>query len=48
MGRREILVTRFGEMQDMIACLSIYDGSAVPKRAAAQQYTDFDQAIKLR
>jgi len=46
MGREEILVTRFGEMADMISCLSIYEGNAVPKEE--KTYTDFDEAIKLR
>lgn len=48
MSRREILATRFGEMQDMIACLSIYDGSALPKSTSSKRYTDFDEAMKLR
>ena len=30
MGRQEILLTRTGEMRDMIACLAIYNG-APPK-----------------
>lgn len=49
MDRREILATRFGEMLDMINCLSIYNGDAVPKKSSgAKHYTDFDAAIKLR
>ena len=32
MDRREILVTRYGEMMDMIACLAIFNGSAKPKK----------------
>ena len=49
MSRREILVTRFGEMQDMIACLSVYDGSALPKKTSnTTHYTDFDKALELR
>lgn len=46
MSKREILVTEFGEMMDMIACLSIFDGNAVPKRS--RTITSFDEAIKLR
>lgn len=45
MSRSEILVTTFGEMTDMISCLSIYEGAAVPKK---ERITDFDEAIKLR
>lgn len=48
MGRHEILVTRYGEMQDMIACLSIYEGTALPKEQKTKHYTSFDDAIKLR
>lgn len=47
MDRRETLVTRFGEMQDLINCLSIDEGTALPKKTK-KVYTDFDQAIKLR
>ena len=45
MERQEILDTLYGEMMDMIACLSIYEGTAVPKK---QKVTDFDEAIKMR
>ena len=45
MGRQEIIDTLFGEMCDMIACLSIYEGNAVP---AKERVTDFNEAIKMR
>lgn len=32
MGKQEILCTPYGEMLDMIACLSIYEGNAKPKK----------------
>jgi hypothetical protein len=49
MSKREILITPYGEMMDMIACLSIYDGNAVPKsKKKNKRYTAFDEAIKLR
>ena len=32
MTRQEILCTAFGEMQDMISCLAIYNGGAKQKR----------------
>lgn len=47
MDRREILITRYGEMCDMLACLSIYDGTARPKRTT-KNITDFSEALKLR
>lgn len=33
MSKREILVTPIGEMYDMLSCLSVYEGSAKPKKA---------------
>lgn len=45
MGRQEILDTLYGEMMDMITCLSIYEGTAVPKK---ERVTDFDTAIRMR
>ena len=45
MSKQEILVTPFGEMQDMMACMAIFEGRAVPKKK--KKWT-FDEAIKLR
>lgn len=45
MTKREILCTPFGEMQDMITCMSIYEGGATPKNA--RKWTH-DEAINLR
>lgn len=45
MQRQEILDTLYGEMCDMISCLAIYEGNAVPKQ---ERITDFDEAIKMR
>lgn len=47
MSKQEILVTRIGEMLDMISCLSIYEGAALP-RQEKKIYTNFDEAIQLR
>lgn len=44
MSRQEVMVTRYGEMRDMISCLSIYNGAS-PKRAK-KKFT-FDQAMEL-
>lgn len=46
MRRDEILATPYGEMQDMISCLSIYEGNAVQKKAP--QKVSFDDAMALR
>lgn len=45
MGRQEIMVTRYGEMLDMIACLAIYNG-ATPKKK--QKHWTFEEAMKVR
>lgn len=45
MQRQEIMDTTYGEMMDMIACLSIYEGTAAPKK---ERVTDFDAAIRMR
>ena len=45
MDKREIMDTTIGEMADMISCLAIYEGNAVPKKKTV---TDFDEAIKMR
>lgn len=45
MERQEILDTLYGEMMDMIACLSIYEGRAEPKK---ERITDFETAMKMR
>lgn len=47
MEKREIYVTPYGEMIDMINCMAIDNGAAKPKRKA-RRYTDFEQAIGLR
>lgn len=39
------MVTRYGEMLDMIACLAIYNGSAPKKK---QKHWTFDEAMKVR
>ena len=46
MSRAEVLTTRYGEMMDMIDCLSIYSGVAEPKKAAS--VLTYDEAIALR
>ncbi len=32
MTKQEIMVTKVGELRDMISCLAIYSGSANPKK----------------
>ena len=42
--REEVLVTRYGEMLDMVTCFSIYKGSAKPKK----DKMTFAEAMELR
>ena len=42
MTKQEIIVTRYGEMSDMISCYAIFNG-ADPKHRL-----DYDEAIALR
>lgn len=43
MSKQEIIVTRYGEMSDMISCYAIFNG-AEPKK----KKMDFDEAMRLR
>ena len=45
MSKQEILVTRYGEMSDMISCYAIFNG-ADPKKKKHKM--TFDEAMKLR
>ena len=47
MSKREILLTRYGEMLDMIACYAIFNG-AKPKKETQKKKWTFDEAVKLR
>lgn len=45
MNRQEVMLTKVGEMLDMISCLSVYNGSAEIKENNKLTY---DEAISLR
>lgn len=45
MSKQEIMLTRYGEMSDMISCFAIYHG-ADPKRK--KKTFSFDEALALR
>ena len=45
MTKREIMLTRYGEMLDMISCFSIYNG-AKPKKEK-KKWT-YEEAMELR
>lgn len=44
MSRQETMLTRYGEMLDMISCLSVYNGGAVMDEA---KNMTFDEIMKL-
>ena len=46
MDKREILATPYGEMIDMISCLSIYQGVAREKKKPKKM--SYEEAIALR
>lgn len=43
MTKQEIMVTRYGEMSDMISCYAIFNGAEPKKKKMS-----FDDALKLR
>lgn len=42
MAKQEIMVTRYGEMADMISCFAIFNGATQKRKLS------FDEAMKLR
>lgn len=45
MNKQEIMITRYGEMADMISCYAIFNGAEPKKR---KHKMTFDEAIMLR
>lgn len=45
MSKQEIMVTRYGEMGDMISCYAIFNGAEPKKKKYAMT---FDEALMLR
>ena len=49
MTRQEIMMTRYGEMLDLISCLSVYNGSArLINGSRSHHITNYDEAISVR
>lgn len=46
MSKREILVTPFGEMNDMVSCLAIYNGTA--KEKVKSKRTEIFDVLSMR
>lgn len=47
MSRREIMVTRYGEMKDMITCLQIEKGELVPVQKKVKKTWTYEEAMAL-
>lgn len=47
MSRQEIMVTRYGEMKDMINCLQIEKGELVPVQKKVKKKWTYDEAMAL-
>ena len=47
MSRQEIMVTRYGEMIDMITCLQIEKGELVPVQKKVKKKWTYDEAMAL-
>ena len=43
MNKQEIMITRYGEMSDMISCYAIFNGAEPKKKKMS-----FDDVLKLR
>ena len=50
MTGQEIMVTRYGEMIDMVSCLSVYRGNAELRSGSATSHriTNYEDAIAVR
>lgn len=47
MSREETMLTRYGEMLDLMNCMAIYNGGAEQK-AKKKRITSFTEAMMLR
>lgn len=47
MSRQEIMVTRYGEMKDMITCLQIEKGELVPVQKKIKKIFTYEEAMAL-
>ena len=45
MGRQEVINSRFGEMEDLISCLSIYNGAA--EQVTKKKPQTFDEIMMM-
>lgn len=47
MSRQEIMVTRYGELKDMITCLQIEKGELVPVQKEVKKTWTYEEAMAL-
>lgn len=47
MSRQEIMITRYGEMKDMISCLQIEKGELVPVQKKVEKKWTYEEAMAL-
>ena len=50
MTGQEVMITRYGEMLDMVSCLSVYRGNAELSSGSATSHriTKYEEAIAVR
>jgi hypothetical protein len=48
MTRQEVLSTSYGEMVDLLSCLSIYQGTAEQMEDATGDYMSMEQVLMMR
>lgn len=47
MSRQEIMITRYGEMKDMITCLQIEKGELVPVQKKVEKKWTYEEVMAL-
>ena len=48
MTRQEVLSTSYGEMVDLLSCLSIYQGTAEQQEDTTGEYMPMEQVLMMR
>jgi hypothetical protein len=48
MSRQEVLSTPYGEMRDLLSCLSIYQGTAEQAEDKTGDYVPMEEVLEMR
>ena len=48
MSRQEVLSTPYGEMRDLLSCLSIYQGTAEQAEDKTGEYVPMEEVLEMR